>query len=104
MLVLSVYFQAAANKKSPYLGDGVGVGAVGDLGGTRAVGLVGGDDLGGVSDVGRGRVGGVVGRDANGEGSSDSELHFDGLIKLGRVVVFGFLTNEIDYKVRVVWV
>lgn len=31
-----------------YLSDSVGVGAVGDLGGARAVGLVGGNDLGGV--------------------------------------------------------
>ena len=33
------------------LGDGVGVCAVGDLGGGRAVGGVGGDDLGGVADI-----------------------------------------------------
>lgn len=61
----------------PYLGDSVGVGAIGDLGRTRAVRLVRSNDLGGVGHIGGSRVGRVAGRDASDEGSSSkSELHF----------------------------
>ena len=61
-----------------YLGHSVGVGAVGDLGRARAVGLVRGNDLGGVlGHIGGSRVSWVAGRDASDEGSgSDSEIHF----------------------------
>lgn len=64
---------------SSYLSDGVGVGAIGDLGGARAVGLVRGNDLSGVlSGVGRGVGNRVGGRDASGESNSgNGELHFD---------------------------
>ncbi len=62
---------------NPYLGDSVGVGAIGDLGRTRAVRLVRSNDLGGVGHIGGSRVGRVAGRDASDEGSSSkSELHF----------------------------
>lgn len=61
-----------------YLGDGVGVGAVGDLGRTRAVRLVSSDNLGGVGHIRGSRVGSVASVGASGEGnSSNGELHFD---------------------------
>ena len=57
------------------LRDSVGSSAVGQGGGTRAVGLVRGDDLGGVGSV---TTDGVRGRDAGGEGKGSSEgLHLD---------------------------
>lgn len=77
------------------LRDGVGLAGVGDLGGLRAVGGVGGDDLshvGGASAVlGGDRGGGNASQSGGGDGSS--ETHFDirelGWLLLGvlRVVV-----------------
>ena len=68
-----------------YLSHGVGVGAVGDGGGLRAVGDVGLNDL---SDDGN-----VVGHGASGDGenSGSSELHFVGGIK-----GFGRLTSRLS--------
>lgn len=81
------------------LSDGVGLVAVGDLSGLRAVGDVGGDDL---SDDGHVAVG--VGRDAgNGKSGDGGELHLDGIrwvwIKLEELGIRyrrGGLTKVID--------
>ena len=68
---------ASSSQNGPYLGDGVGAAAIGDLGGRRAEGGDGGDDLGGVGD-GEGLV--LEGHGANGEGKDGGgELHFGGL-------------------------
>lgn len=79
--------QSSSSEFLSYLGDRVGVGAIGDLGRAWAVGLVRGNNLGGVRDVGSGRVGRVAGRNASDEGSnSDGELHLDliiGLVEFG---------------------
>ena len=65
--------------RKSYLSHGVGVGAVGDGGGRRAVGDVGLNDL---SDNGN-----VVGHGASGDGenSGSSELHFVGIRVFGRL-------------------
>ena len=61
--------------RQTHLRDRVGLSAVGQGSGTRAVGLVGGNDLSGVGDV---TAEGVRGRDAGGEGKGSSEgLHLD---------------------------
>lgn len=68
-------FIKSCSQYNSYLSDGVGVGAVGDLGGARAVRLVRGNNLSGVRGSVTGRVGG---RNASGESNSgNSELHFD---------------------------
>jgi hypothetical protein len=57
-----------------YLSDGVGAGAVGEGGGSRAVGDERLDDLGHDGDVGASHGAGGEGKD-----SSSSELHFVGI-------------------------
>lgn len=64
---------AVSSRSLAYLGDGVGLVTVGDLGRLGAVGGESRDDLGDVGHV-------LAGVDASGgsENSSDGELHFDG--------------------------
>lgn len=58
------------------LGHGIGLTTVSDLGSSRAVGGVGGNDLSGVCNVGSIAVRGL-GASGQSNSSSDGELHFD---------------------------
>lgn len=75
---------AAASRALPYLSDGVGGAAIGDLCGLGAEGGDGSDDLGGVD----GRVlGPGVGTSGNGENGSGGELHLDGFVRSDEYVL-----------------
>lgn len=69
--------RALGDGQSGGLGDGVSLVTVDNLGGRRAVGGVGSDNLGGVDDSGR-STGSESGR-----GGDGGELHFDGIKKDG---------------------